>query len=104
MGHLAPFFYLIFSNLEFCEASKTDKTKIHIYLKCAEDKYRNSGQIKKGGLLSVDKKMRDKNVVKEGVNDPAFYNDQIDKNKEPMRASMQKDKNKDKNCKCQNGL
>ncbi|HHV29370.1 hypothetical protein [Acetivibrio mesophilus] len=52
----------------------------------------------------MDKKMRDKNVVKEGVNDPAFYNDQIDKNKEPMRASMQKDKSKDKNCKCQNGL
>ncbi|ADU73658.1 hypothetical protein M972_11597 [Acetivibrio thermocellus AD2] len=52
----------------------------------------------------MHKKMRDKNVVKEGVNDPAFYNDQIDSKNEPIRASMQKDKNKDKNCKCQNGL
>lgn len=43
-------------------------------------------------------------MVKEGVNDPAFYNDQIDSKNEPIRASMQKDKNKDKNCKCQNGL
>ncbi|HOM01911.1 MAG TPA: hypothetical protein PLH43_03680 [Acetivibrio sp.] len=52
----------------------------------------------------MNKKMRDKNVVKEGVKDPAFYNDQIDSNNEPVRASMQKDKDKGKNCKCQNGL
>jgi len=60
--------------------------------------------LKKGGLVFRAQKNEGQNVVKEGVNDPAFYNDQIDSKNEPIRASMQKDKNKDKNCKCQNGL
>jgi hypothetical protein len=34
----------------------------------------------------MKEKMRDKGIVKEAVGDPAFYNDQIDKNKEPVKA------------------
>ncbi len=34
----------------------------------------------------MKEKMRDKGIVKEAVGDPAFYNDQIDKSKEPVKA------------------
>ncbi len=39
----------------------------------------------------MDKKMRDKNIVKEAVGDPTFYNDQIDAKKEPVKANYKKD-------------
>jgi len=51
--------------------------------------------LKKEDLFPCTKN-EDKNVVKEGVNDPAFYNDQIDSKNEPIRASMQKDKTRTK--------
>lgn len=35
----------------------------------------------------MKEKMRDKSIVKEAIGDPAFYNDQTDKNKEPVKAS-----------------
>lgn len=34
----------------------------------------------------MKEKMRDKGIVKEAVGDPAFYNDQIDRNKEPVKT------------------
>ncbi len=45
-------------------------------------------------------KMRDKKAVKEPIGDPAFYNDQIDANKEPVKATMEKKKGKN----CKSGL
>ncbi|MDP4093859.1 MAG: hypothetical protein Q8920_10905 [Bacillota bacterium] len=40
----------------------------------------------------MDKKMRDKNIVKDPIGDPAFYNDQIDRKKEPVKADYDKKK------------
>ncbi len=46
----------------------------------------------------MKEKKRDKVIVKETAGDPAFYNDQIDKNKEPIKAAMEnKKENKRKN-------
>lgn len=39
-------------------------------------------------------KKADKNMEKEVLGDPAFYNDQIDENKEPIKAVMEKRKSK----------
>lgn len=44
---------------------------------------------------------RDKKIVKEAIGDPAFYNDQIGKNKEPVKKNMDA---KSKGGKCDNGL
>lgn len=38
----------------------------------------------------MDKKKVDPKVVKEVAGDPAFYNDQIGDNLEPMKANMDK--------------
>lgn len=43
--------------------------------------------------MKTDK--RDKGAVKEAIGDPAFYNDQIDKNKEPVKAVMERKKGKE---------
>ena len=53
----------------------------------------------KGGTYLKEKK-RDKNIVKDAVGDPAFYNDQIDKNKKPIKEAMEKGKSG----KCKSGL
>ncbi len=37
---------------------------------------------------NMSEKKRDKNIVKDTIGDPAFYNDQIDNKKEPMKKSM----------------
>ncbi len=39
----------------------------------------------------MDKKMRDRDIVKEAIGDPAFYNDKIDAKKEPLKADYNKD-------------
>lgn len=45
----------------------------------------------------MNEQKRDKNVVKDAIGDPAFYNDQINKDKAPMKAEMDKEfKNKTK--------
>jgi hypothetical protein len=44
----------------------------------------------------MKEKKRDKDIVKEAIGDPAFYNDQIDENKEPVKARLEK-KKRDKN-------
>lgn len=38
----------------------------------------------------MDKKKADPKAVKEVAGDPAFYNDQIGSNKEPMKENMDK--------------
>ena len=43
---------------------------------------------------------RDKKIVKEAIGDPAFYNDQTDMNKEPVKKTMEKKKDGS----CKNGL
>ena len=43
---------------------------------------------------------KDKKLVEEAIGDPAFYNDQIDANKEPIKATMEKKKGNG----CKNGL
>lgn len=43
---------------------------------------------------SMKEKKRDRNIVKEAVGDPAFYNDQIDENKNPMKGEMEKKEKK----------
>lgn len=48
----------------------------------------------------MKEKKRDKNIVKEAIGDPAFYNDQIDAKGEPARKLA--DDKKQRNCK--NGL
>jgi len=45
----------------------------------------------------VKEQRRDKNIVKESIGDPAFYNDQISKSKEPVKKEM--DKKKGGSCK-----
>ena len=40
----------------------------------------------------MKEKKRDLGIVKEAIGDPAFYNDQIDKNKEPMKAVIDRKK------------
>lgn len=42
----------------------------------------------------MDEKKRDKSVVKEAIGDPAFYNDQISADKEPVKAKYDKKKDK----------
>ncbi|MGI6707305.1 MAG: hypothetical protein ACOX6S_14110 [Clostridia bacterium] len=42
----------------------------------------------------MKEKKRDRNIVKETIGDPAFYNDQIDENKNPMKGEMEKKKKK----------
>lgn len=42
----------------------------------------------------MDEKKRDKNIVKEAIGDPAFYNDQISADKEPVKANYDKKKEK----------
>lgn len=44
----------------------------------------------------MKEKMKDKKAVKDAIGDPAFYNDQIDANKEPVKAAMDKKKGKNK--------
>lgn len=41
----------------------------------------------------MKEKKKDKKVVLDAVGDPAFYNDQIGSNKEPIKAEMDKKKN-----------
>lgn len=48
----------------------------------------------------MNEKKRDKSITKDPVGDPAFYNDQIGKNKEPFKAST----DKKKGGKCKSGL
>lgn len=43
---------------------------------------------------------KDKNIVKEAIGDPAFYNDQIGENKKPGKTISEKKKGG----KCKNGL
>ncbi len=38
----------------------------------------------------MKKKLKDKNAVKDTIGDPAFYNDQISDNKEPIKSVMDK--------------
>ncbi len=40
----------------------------------------------------MDKKKADPRAVKEVAGDPAFYNDQIDENLDPIKASMATEK------------
>ncbi|MGE4284481.1 MAG: hypothetical protein AB7G87_12315 [Clostridia bacterium] len=40
----------------------------------------------------MKEKKKDKDIVKDAIGDPAFYNDQIDENKEPMKAVMENKK------------
>jgi hypothetical protein len=40
----------------------------------------------------MDEKKADKKAVKEVSGDPAFYNDQIGENLEPMKANIEKQK------------
>jgi len=40
----------------------------------------------------MKEKKRDRSIIKEAVGDPAFYNDQIDENKHPMKGEMEKRK------------
>lgn len=40
----------------------------------------------------MKEKKRNKNIVKEAIGDPAFYNDQTDHNKEPVKARYDKKK------------
>ncbi len=42
--------------------------------------------------LSMKEKKKEKKVVADAIGDPAFYNDQIDSNKEPIKSSMEKKK------------
>lgn len=44
----------------------------------------------------MKEKKRDPSITKDPVGDPAFYNDQIGENKEPMRADMKKKEGKKK--------
>jgi len=45
----------------------------------------------------MKEKKADKNITKEVIGDPAFYNDQIAENKEPIKAVMDgKNRNKKK--------
>jgi len=48
----------------------------------------------------MKEKKRDQSITKEAIGDPAFYNDQIGYNKEPMKANMEKEKGR----KCKSGL
>ncbi|MEN2775893.1 hypothetical protein ABCY62_12730 [Acetivibrio clariflavus] len=48
----------------------------------------------------MKEKKKDKKLVADAVGDPAFYNDQINSNNEPIKANMEKKKSK----KCKNGL
>lgn len=57
------------------------KLSLIFLLKTVENK-----SLRKKGAIVMKEKMRDKGIVKEAVGDPAFYNDQIDKNKEPVKA------------------
>jgi ribosomal protein L1 len=50
----------------------------------------------KGGTAMNEKK-RDKGIVKEAIGDPAFYNDQIGENKEPLKELVKN--KKDDRCK-----
>lgn len=45
----------------------------------------------------MKEKKRDKSIVKEAIGDPAFYNDQIGRNKEPLKAAIEN--KKDGKCK-----
>lgn len=45
-------------------------------------------------------KKKDKKLVGDAIGDPAFYNDQIGENKEPIKATMEKKKGN----KCKSGL
>lgn len=40
----------------------------------------------------MKEKKKDKKFVVDAIGDPAFYNDQIDSNKEPIKTSMEKKK------------
>jgi hypothetical protein len=42
----------------------------------------------------MKEKKRDRSIVKEAIGDPAFYNDQINKNKEPEKALYNRKKGK----------
>jgi len=42
----------------------------------------------------MKEKKRDKSIVKEAIGDPAFYNDQIDESKEPLKKTMEGKKSK----------
>lgn len=44
----------------------------------------------------MKEKKRDKSVVKEAIGDPAFYNDQISADKEPVKAKYENKKEKKK--------
>lgn len=40
----------------------------------------------------MKEKKKDRSIVKEAIGDPAFYNDQIDKNNEPVKAGYERKK------------
>lgn len=40
----------------------------------------------------MKEKKKDKDIVKDAIGDPAFYNDQIGENKEPVKANMESKK------------
>ena len=42
----------------------------------------------------MKEKKRDKSIAKEAIGDPAFYNDKIGKNKEPVKANLERKKGK----------
>ncbi len=44
----------------------------------------------------MKEKKRDKSVVKEAIGDPAFYNDQIGADREPVKAGYDKRQEKKK--------
>jgi hypothetical protein len=50
-------------------------------------------------LKDIKEKKINENAVKDTIGDPAFYNDQIGENKDPMRKNM-KDLESKKGSKC----
>lgn len=40
----------------------------------------------------MKEKKKDKKLVVDAIGDPAFYNDQIDENKEPIKQAIEKKK------------
>lgn len=42
----------------------------------------------------MKEKKKDRDIVKDAVGDPAFYNDQIGENKEPFKKNMEERKSK----------
>ncbi|MCX7711695.1 MAG: hypothetical protein N2484_17775, partial [Clostridia bacterium] len=57
-------------------------------------------QEKQREQIDMNEQKRDRSIVKEAIGDPAFYNDKIGDNKEPLKEIL----GKEKGGRCHGGL